>query len=31
VQHGRRDGGNVVRMPVRPRLAPLHPGLRAAA
>lgn len=31
VQHGRRDGGNVVRMRVRPRLAPLHPGLRAAA
>lgn len=31
VEHGRRDGGNVVRLPVRPRLAPLHPGLRAAA
>jgi hypothetical protein len=23
--------GNVVTLPVRPRLAPLHPGLRAAA
>lgn len=28
---GNADRGNVVPLPVRPRLAPLHPGLRAAA
>jgi hypothetical protein len=36
VEHGGRDGGNagngkVVSLPVRPRLAPLHPALARSA
>ncbi len=36
IEHGGRDGGNagngkVVSLPVRPRLAPLHPALARSA
>jgi hypothetical protein len=28
IEYGRSNGGNVVALPVRPRLTPLQPGLR---